>query len=131
GQRPGTSSACGRRRLDAAVIPPRMRRPGRMRRLFPLVALGLVLARAALAASAPARVDMLPVLEALALILVFARLGGALPERFRAPAVLGELPAGIVLGNLGLAGFHGLDMLRNVPTVEAFAQVGVLFLLFQ
>jgi Kef-type K+ transport system membrane component KefB len=75
--------------------------------------------------------DILPVLEAFAIILVSARLGGALFERFRLPAVLGELGAGIVLGNLSLVGFHGLDDLKSLPTVEAFAQVGVLFLLFQ
>jgi Kef-type K+ transport system membrane component KefB len=75
--------------------------------------------------------DILPVLAALALILVAARLGGALFEHFRLPAVLGELGAGIVLGNLSLVGFHGLDGLMSLPTVEAFAQIGVLFLLFQ
>src|SRR5262247_475029 len=75
--------------------------------------------------------DILPVLAALAIILVAARLGGALFERFRLPAVLGELGAGIVLGNLPLLGLHGLDGLKSLPTVEAFAQVGVLFLLFQ
>ena len=75
--------------------------------------------------------DMLPVLAALALILVSARLGGALFERFQLPTVLGELAAGVLLGNLGLVGFHGLDSMRTVPTVEAFAQIGVLFLLFQ
>jgi Kef-type K+ transport system membrane component KefB len=75
--------------------------------------------------------DLLPVLAALAIILVCARVGGALAERLKLPSVLGELAAGIVLGNLGLVGFHRLDALRSVPTVEAFAQIGVLFLLFQ
>jgi Kef-type K+ transport system membrane component KefB len=74
---------------------------------------------------------MLPVLAALALILVLARLGGAVFERFRLPAVLGELFAGVVIGNLGLVGFHGFDALRSLPVVEAMAQIGVLFLLFQ
>src|SRR6266545_3147058 len=109
-----------------------MRRLGRVRPLLPLLAVGLLLAHAALAAGSPhVAVDMLPVLEALALILVLARLGGSLFERFRLPAVLGELAAGIVIGNLGLVGFHGLDALKSLPTVEAFAQIGVLFLLFQ
>ncbi len=75
--------------------------------------------------------NMLPVLAALAVILLLARLGGALFERFKLPAVLGELTAGIVLGNLGLVGFHGFDALRSIPVVEALAQLGVLFLLFQ
>ena len=108
-----------------------------MRRLalrpsFAVLALGTLAANAALAATAPhGGVDMLPVLAALALILVCARVGGALFERFQLPPVLGELAAGVLLGNLGLVGFHGLDALRNLPTVEAFAQIGVLFLLFQ
>src|SRR5262245_22502413 len=100
---------------------------------FPLCLLALLFApigRAAIG-SGHAAVDMLPVLETLAIILVAARLGGALFERFHLPAVLGELGAGIVLGNLSLVGFHGLDGLKSLPTVEAFAQVGVLFLLFQ
>jgi Kef-type K+ transport system membrane component KefB len=97
-----------------------------------MAALGACLAHAALGASAaPGGVDMLPVLEALALILLLARLGGALFERFRLPAVLGELLAGIVLGNLGVIGIHAFDELRSLPTVEAMAQLGVLFLLFQ
>src|SRR5207249_659959 len=123
-----------RRAPWAGVTLPIMLRLGRARPLLPLVALGLLLAHAALAAAGhggPGSIDMLPVLEALALILVLARLGGALFERFKLPAVLGELAAGIVIGNLALVGFHGLDALKSVPTVEAFAQIGVLFLLFQ
>src|SRR2546427_412789 len=50
-----------------------MRRAARLRPLFPLVALGALLARAALGAtSGHTAIDMLPVLEALALILVLA-----------------------------------------------------------
>lgn len=109
-----------------------MRSPSRLRALFPLLAAGTLLAHTALAAGAGhGGVDMLPVLEALALILVLARLGGSLFERLHLPAVLGELMAGIVIGNLRLVGFHGFDMLLHVPTVEALAQIGVLFLLFQ
>ena len=99
---------------------------------FVLALTGLLLASAARAAEAAhGVVDMLPVLAGLALILVCARAGSALFENFRLPAVLGELGAGVVLGNLSLVGFHGLDHLKSLPTVEAFAQVGVLFLLFQ
>ena len=76
-------------------------------------------------------VDLLPILTALVLILVGARLGGALFESLGQPAVLGELLAGIVLGNLGLLGFHGFDGLRNQPGISILAQIGVLFLLFQ
>ena len=104
-----------------------------MRLPLTLMVLGLLLAPAARGATASghATPDILPVLAALAIILVCARLGGALAERLKLPAVLGELAAGIALGNLGLVGFHALDALKTVPTVEAFAQIGVLFLLFQ
>ena len=106
--------------------------PVRIRPTLILVVAGSLLAHAALgAAGGHTSIDMLPVLEALALILVLARLGGALFERFGQPAVLGELLAGIVIGNLGLVGFHAFDALRSLPVVEAFAQIGVLFLLFQ
>ncbi len=109
-----------------------MSRPLAFRPVVPLAAIGALLAHTALAAGGGSgAIDMLPVLEALALILVLARLGGALFERFRLPAVLGELAAGIVIGNLGLVGFHGFDALRTLPVVEAMAQLGVLFLLFQ
>ena len=107
-------------------------RLARLRPALPLIALGTLTAHVALAAGGGhGTIDMLPVLEALGLILVLARLGGALCERFGLPAVLGELTAGIVIGNLGLVGFHAFDRLGDLPTVEAFAQIGVLFLLFQ
>ncbi len=74
---------------------------------------------------------VLRVLGALALITLSGALGGALFARFRQPAVLGELAAGIVLGNLGLVGFHGVDGWRQLRGIDLLAQVGVLFLLFQ
>src|SRR5262249_47081013 len=109
---------------------PVSRGPGRWS--LPLLAgLGALLARAALAAGGHGGTDMLPVLEALALILVLARLGGALFARLGLPPVVGERGAGIALGNLGLVGVHAFDALRTQPVVEAFAQIGVLFLLFE
>jgi Na+:H+ antiporter len=75
--------------------------------------------------------DMLPVLAALALILIGAKLGGSLFVRFGQSAVLGELLAGVAIGNLGLAGFHGLDHVRDLEAIEVLAQIGVLFLLFE
>lgn len=83
--------------------------------------------------SAPAGhgVDLQPILAGLVLILVAAKAGGALFERLKLPAVLGELTAGIVLGNLGLFGWHALDPLAQSPTLELLAQIGVLFLLFE
>jgi len=93
---------------------------------LPLVS-GAAQAASTLASHAP---DMLPILAALVLILVGARLGGHLLERLGQPAVLGELVVGILLGNLGLVGYHGLDALRTLPGIDILAQVGVLLLLF-
>ena len=75
--------------------------------------------------------DMLPILAALVLILVGAKLGGSLFVRFGQSAVLGELMAGVVLGNLGLIGIHGLEGVRDLVAIEVLAQIGVLFLLFE
>jgi len=47
------------------------------------------------------------------------------------PAVIGELGAGVVLGNLGLLGWHGLEPLLATPGLEILAEIGVLFLLFE
>ena len=88
----------------------------------------LLPARALAAAGAP---DLTPTLLALVLVLVGARLGSALSERLGQPPVLGELLAGVVIGNLGLMGWHGLDGLRDLAGLELLAQIGVLFLLFE
>jgi Kef-type K+ transport system membrane component KefB len=45
--------------------------------------------------------------------------------------VLGELLFGIVLGNLGLAGFQGVEFLQASAGIEILAQLGVILLLFQ
>ena len=74
--------------------------------------------------------DIALVLGGLVVILVAARGGGLLAQRLGQPAVLGELLAGVVLGNLGLAGWHGLGALRDSPALELLSQLGVLFLLF-
>ena len=70
------------------------------------------------------------VLEALVLVLVAARLGGALFARFGQPAVLGELLAGVVLGNLPVPGLEFLHAEGTRASLDLFAQLGVLFLLF-
>jgi Kef-type K+ transport system membrane component KefB len=92
---------------------------------------GLLLPGQALASpSAGAGLDLMPVLLAMVLVLVGAQLGGALFARIGQPPVLGELLAGVLLGNLGLFGWHGLEGLRQMPALEMLAQIGVLFLLF-
>ncbi len=71
------------------------------------------------------------VVLALAAILVAAKLGGDLAVRAKQPAVLGELIAGIVLGNLALAGVPWFRGLAADPTIGILAQIGVVLLLFQ
>jgi Kef-type K+ transport system membrane component KefB len=67
---------------------------------------------------------------ALALVLVGARLGAALFRRLGQPEVLGELLVGVLLGNLGLLGFHAFDALAHSSGLDLLAEIGVLFLLF-
>ena len=74
--------------------------------------------------------DLAPVLGALVVILVAARMGGALAQRLGQPPVLGELLAGVLLGNLGLLGWHGMSVMRESAPLELLSQLGVLFLLF-
>jgi Kef-type K+ transport system membrane component KefB len=67
----------------------------------------------------------------LAILLPAAKLGGLAAEKLGQPAVLGELCAGIVIGNLGLAGFHGLEYLETDRALEILAGLGVVLLLFE
>src|SRR5947207_7796632 len=97
----------------------------------PIVVLGTVLAAGvAHAAASPHETDLMPVLAALVLILVGAKVGGSVVASFGQPSVLGELVVGVILGNLGLVGFHGFDSIRELASIDVLAQIGVLFLLF-
>ena len=71
------------------------------------------------------------VLVSLIVILLAAKLGGELLERIGQPAVLGELALGMVIGNLSLAGYHGLDFLKTDLVLEILAEIGVILLLFE
>ncbi|HEX5386502.1 MAG TPA: cation:proton antiporter [Gemmatimonadales bacterium] len=71
------------------------------------------------------------VLIGLAVILVSAKLGGDLAERIGQPAVLGELLVGIVLGNIGYAGVHWFEPMRENAGLNILAQLGVIVLLFE
>lgn len=73
---------------------------------------------------------VLPVLLGLVIILTTAKLGGALFERFHQPAVLGELVCGVLLGNLALLGYTGLEFLGESQGIEILAEIGVILLLF-
>ncbi len=64
------------------------------------------------------------------LILLFAKLS-SLIERIGQPAVLGELLVGILLGNLVYFGVDFFEPAKNDQVLKAFAELGVLFLMFQ
>jgi Kef-type K+ transport system membrane component KefB len=85
-----------------------------------------------------------PLLLGLALILFAAKLGGALMVKFKQPAVLGELLVGVVMGNLVLFGWDGLEFLRPpaadahgpaasavATTLDMLSRIGVILLLFE
>ncbi|MCD6385199.1 cation:proton antiporter, partial [Candidatus Sumerlaeota bacterium] len=71
------------------------------------------------------------VLISLIIIMLAAKFGGDLLERIGQPAVLGELIFGMLIGNLALLGFHGLEYLKTDLIVEILAEIGVILLLFQ
>lgn len=108
------------------------RRDGRAR----LVAIGIaavvvILAAPAFASGSDHTDPIAPLALALAIILVAAKIGGELAVRIGQPAVLGELMTGLLLGNLGLVGIHGLEWLRTSEFLDLLARLGVLLLLFQ
>ena len=74
--------------------------------------------------------SFMSLLISLCAILVAAKLGGHLAVRFKQPPVLGELVFGILLGNLGLVGFHYFDPISRLPAIDTLANLGVILLLF-
>jgi Kef-type K+ transport system membrane component KefB len=72
-----------------------------------------------------------PVALWIVVILFAAMLGGDLAVRTGQPAVLGELILGVVLGNLALVGFAGLEAIKSDPFIDMLARIGVLVLLFE
>jgi len=72
-----------------------------------------------------------PVLLGLVIIMIAAKVGGEIAERVSQPAVLGELVAGVILGNLVLVGYHGLDFLATNEGIAIIAEIGVVLLLFE
>ena len=67
----------------------------------------------------------------LAVILVAAKVGGDLASRVGQPAVLGELVAGVVLGNVSLLGYTGLETMQHDESLDTLASLGVILLLFE
>ncbi len=68
---------------------------------------------------------------ALVIILLVAKLGGDLAVRIGQPAVLGELIGGVLIGNLALIGFTGLEPLKTDASIDMLSRLGVLILLFE
>lgn len=75
--------------------------------------------------------SVVPLLLGLSIVLGAAKVSGWFAVRAGQPAVLGELVGGIVIGNLALAGIHGLDWLRSDRTLSILAELGVIVLLFE
>ncbi|MBI2901329.1 MAG: cation:proton antiporter [Planctomycetes bacterium] len=71
------------------------------------------------------------ILLSLVVILLAAKVGGELSVRAGLPTVLGELVMGILLGNLALTGWHGLEFLKHQPVLAVLAEIGVILLLFE
>jgi len=66
----------------------------------------------------------------LAILLIAAKFGGII-ERYGQPSVVGELLAGIVLSIAGYMGLHLIDSIRHNISMEFFAELGAVLLLFQ
>jgi Kef-type K+ transport system membrane component KefB len=102
------------------------------RKLCIRVALGAVVLSSAPALASGAESDPIAsVVLGLALILFSAKVGGDLATRIGQPSVLGELLVGVVLGNLGLFGFHAFEPLKTDAMIDLLARLGVIVLLFE
>jgi Kef-type K+ transport system membrane component KefB len=96
-----------------------------------LAALVVITTPAVALAAGPGGESLAALLFYLVVILLAATLGGDLAVRLGQPAVLGELLAGVVIGNLDLAGIVALEPLVRDPHIDMLAQLGVLLLLFE
>ena len=72
-----------------------------------------------------------PIVLTLAIVLIAAKIGADLAARLGQPGVLGELCAGVLLGNLNLFGYAGLEAVKSNGIVDMLARLGVLLLLFE
>ena len=71
------------------------------------------------------------VVLSLAVILLSAKCGADLATRIGQPAVLGELVVGVILGNLTLAGWSGLEPIKSDAAIDTLSRLGALILLFE
>ena len=117
---PASSAALGRHSIKARNI---------RKSTFLLIA-GVILLTAGCKAG-NGNSEIANVLLALLVALVAAKLGGELFVRAHQPAVLGELVLGIVVGNLTIFGYHGLEFIGHDCSIEVLADLGVVLLLFQ
>ena len=67
----------------------------------------------------------------LVVILAAAKLGAELATRAGQPGVLGELIVGVILGNLTLMGFSGLEHIEIDSFIDMLARIGAIILLFE
>ncbi|HEY5764709.1 MAG TPA: cation:proton antiporter, partial [Candidatus Deferrimicrobiaceae bacterium] len=95
--------------------------------LFPVILLALLVPSIAFAAGED---PSIPLLLYLVLILLSAKLMGHFGVLLGQPSVLGELFAGILLGNLALAGIQGFEGIASDPYIDILARIGVIVLLF-
>ena len=74
-----------------------------------------------------------PVILGLIVILLAAKLGGEIFEKLNQPAVLGELIFGMIIGNFALisGGFFDFGQMFESESIDIFARLGVMILLFQ
>lgn len=74
---------------------------------------------------------VVPILLALSLIFIAAKVGAVVADKLHQPSVLGELIAGVIMGNLALVGIHNFEWIIHDHTIEIFAGIGVIILLFE
>jgi Kef-type K+ transport system membrane component KefB len=73
---------------------------------------------------------LIRVLLGVSVILFVAKLADHAAELIQVPSVLGELLVGILLGNLWLVGFDGLEFMKHESALDVLAALGVILLLF-
>lgn len=64
------------------------------------------------------------------IILLMAKVS-SLVEKIGQPSVLGELVIGVIMGNLGLLGWHFFEPIKTDSIIAFLAELGVVILLFQ
>ncbi|MDA1021168.1 MAG: cation:proton antiporter [Cyanobacteria bacterium] len=73
---------------------------------------------------------VVPVLLGLSVVLIAAKIGAIIAEKLKQPEVLGELTAGILVGNIVLFNYSGLEFIKHDQHIAIFAELGVIILLF-